>query len=77
MQLHSIKTIEEEALALCNMPLRFAEMLLSLSINSFAKLNDTAKTIIDETEELKILVDFWESPNQKDLTEMMKIANEK
>lgn len=76
MQLHSIKTIEE-ALALCNMPLKFGEMLLALSINSFAKLNDTAKTIIDKNEELKILIDFWESLKYKDLTEMMKIANEK
>lgn len=76
MQLHSIKKIEE-ALALCNIPLRFGEMLLALSINSFAKLNSSALNIIDEYEELKILIDFWESLKQKDLTKMIKIANEK
>lgn len=76
MQLHSIKKIEE-ALALCNMPLRFGEMLLALSINSFAKLNSKARDVIGKNNELKILIDFWESLKQKDLTEMMKIANKK
>lgn len=75
MQLHSIKKIEE-ALALCNMPLRFGEMLLALSINCFAKLNGKAVDVISKNNELKILIDFWASLKQKDLTEMMKIANE-
>lgn len=76
MQLHSIKRIEE-ALALCNMPLKFGEMLLALSINCFAKLNGKALDVIVKNNELKILIDFWEEHKQKDLTEMMKIANEK
>jgi hypothetical protein len=76
MQLHSIKRIEE-ALALCNMPLKFGEMLLALSINCFAKLNDKALDVVVKNNELKILIDFWEELKQKDLTEMMKIANDK
>lgn len=76
MQLLSIKKIEE-ALALCNMPLRFGEMLLALSINCFGKLNSKAQDVIRKNNDLKILIDFWESLKQKDLTEMKKIANEK
>lgn len=76
MQLHSINKIEE-ALALCNMPLRLGEMLLALSINCFSILNSKALDVIGKNNELKILIDYWESLKQNDLTEMMKVANEK
>lgn len=74
MQLNAVRTLDEIQNIII-LPKRFGEMFVALTINCFGLLNDTARNVIEQSEELKLLIDFWESFKQKELSEMMKTAN--
>lgn len=73
MQIHSIQT-DEQARQLMDVPIRFTEMLLSLTLRAFAAIQPLAKPIIQKDKVLEKTIDFWEELKAKDLKEIPGLA---
>lgn len=73
MQIHSVHS-DEQAKELMNLPIRFTEMFLSLTLNAFATIQPLAKPIIEKDGVLEEIIDFWEELKAKDLKEIPGLA---
>lgn len=66
MQIHSVRT-EEQARQLMDLPIRFTEMFLALTLQAFARVQPLGNSIIQKDDMVMKIIDFWQTLKTGDL----------